>query len=148
MFKKHLSILFLLVAYFITFAHNIIPHHHHEHDGHTHNVESHIHSEHHTTEHHHHENDTDDENEETTLIHLFSFLFHSEGGLVFLNAHNTSVTPHQEITHNSLVTLAEPHTLQFNLPFIRLRPNNNSPCFINYLEIGLSGLRAPPFLLF
>ncbi len=148
MFRKYIPIIFLLTAYLITFAHNIIPHHHDEHGGHTHHIESRVHSEYHTTEHHHHhhENKTDDESEENTLIHLFSFLFHSEGGIVFLNAHNVSFTHQYDFSFSALAIEVKPYIPLYNLPNIRLLPNNNSPCLTEYLKIGSLGLRAPPIL--
>lgn len=129
--KRYTAILFLFVAYAILLGHNLIPHHHHDHDS--------------TAKHHshgHHDNGND-ENKSDDLNHILTHFMHSAEGFSFLISHNIPNTLLKQ--HIPLVAVL-PYNFsidELQVPHLRDKP---PAVYLVYISPHFhpSGLRAPP----
>lgn len=130
MLKKYTAIFFLTVAYSFLLGHNIIPHHHVDHD---HNSIT----EHHQTN-HHHSGDGDSED----LIHFFSHFIHSTDALTTTAIHNISNNFSKQQPSLYAVLPDNFSLSEIQIPLLLYNPHLEHLYLLAH-SLG-SGLRAPP----
>lgn len=130
MLKKRIAILILTLAYAILLGHNIIPHHHHDHDEHL--------SEHHGADHQH---DSDADND--GVMELFAHCTHTADGFAFTSAHNFS-TMFSKLQLTFVALLLDNFAFdEFLIPPLLHKPPAEHLIYISPHSHS-SGLRAPP----
>ncbi len=130
MLKKYTAILMMFTAYAILLGHNIIPHHHHDHDEHL------------TGQHNTHHNHDDGEDNDG-LNHMFSHFTHAADGFSFTPNHNISNT-FSKLQLSLVAVLPDNFALSnFDIPPLLGSPPAEHLIYISPHSHS-SGLRAPP----